>query len=124
MTHDRWYNNLRVLIVALLTLALLPLGAVAIYQTNQVAKKAERNAQLALLAITGDAAKAEELLIERAFGAARVFATVAEEYITDPSRCTEDFGRFVDKDPRYSFIGPDDLFLQRHRLRFFDLPGL
>ncbi len=105
MTHDRWYNNLRVLIVALLTLALLPLGAVAIYQTNQVAKKAERNAQLALLAITGDAAKAEELLIERAFGAARVFATVAEEYITDPSRCTEDFGRFVDKDPRYSFIG-------------------
>ncbi|WP_299728055.1 sensor histidine kinase [uncultured Tateyamaria sp.] len=105
MSQEYWYNSLRVLIVTLLTLALFPLGAVAVYQTDQVARKAERNAELALLSITADAAKAEELLIERAFGAARVFATVAEEYIADPPSCTEDFGRFVENDPRYSFIG-------------------
>ena len=105
MTQGGWYNSLVVLIVALTTLALLPLGAVAIYQTNRVASEAERNAQLALLAITGDAAKTEELMIERAFGAARVFASVAQEYIADPSQCVRDLGKFIDNDPRYSFIG-------------------
>ncbi|WP_338469214.1 sensor histidine kinase [Roseobacter fucihabitans] len=88
-----------------MTLALFPLGAVAIYQTNRVAAEAEQNARLALLAITGDAAKVEELLIERAFGAARVLAATAENYISAPSKCTRDFARFVENDPRYSFIG-------------------
>ena len=105
MTQGRWYNSLRVLTVMLLTLALFPLGAVAIYQTNRVASEAQNNAQLALLAITGRAAKAEELLIERAFGAARVFATIATEFTDNPERCEPGLGEFVENDPRYSFVG-------------------
>lgn len=105
MTQGRWYNSLRVLTVMLMTLALFPLGAVAIYQTNRVAAEAQNNAQLALLAITGRAAKAEELLIERAFGAARVFATIAGEFTDNPDRCEPGLGEFVKNDPRYSFVG-------------------
>lgn len=105
MRQGQWYNGLGVLTIVLMTLALIPLGTVAVYQTNRVASEAEKNAELAMLAITADAAKAEELLMERAFGAARVLATLAEEYVNDPSQCTRDFGRFVQNDPRYSLIG-------------------
>jgi two-component sensor histidine kinase len=105
MRQGLWYNSLGVLTIVLMTLALLPLGAVAVYQTNRVASEAEKSAELAMLTITADAAKAEELLIERAFGAARVLATLAKDYINDPSQCTRDFGRFVQNDPRYSLVG-------------------
>lgn len=105
MNASPWYNSLTIQIVLLLTLALLPLGAVAIYQTNRVAAEADTNAQLALLAVTGRAAKAEELIIERAFGAARLFATIASDFVDDPARCARDMGRFVAKNERYSFVG-------------------
>lgn len=100
-----WYNSLRIQILLLLTLALIPLGAVAIYQTNRVAMEAERNADLALLALTGRAAKTEELIIERAFGAARFFGTIVGDFIDDPARCATDLGKFVAQNERYSFLG-------------------
>ncbi|RLJ51651.1 hypothetical protein BCF46_1865 [Litoreibacter meonggei] len=100
-----WYNSLSVQIVVLLSLALFPLGAVAVYQTNRVAQEAGRNADLALVAVTGRAAKTEELIIERAFGTARFLATIAPDFIENPERCNRDLGKFVDTNQRYSFIG-------------------
>lgn len=105
MTPQKWYNSLRVQIVLLMTLALLPLGAVAIYQTTRVEDQASRNAELALLALTGRAARSEELVLERAFGAARLFAAVAEDLIDDPERCSTNLRNFLTKNPTYSFIG-------------------
>ncbi|WP_181364377.1 histidine kinase dimerization/phosphoacceptor domain -containing protein [Ascidiaceihabitans donghaensis] len=89
----------------LMTLALLPLGAVAIFQTNRVATEAENSAQLALLAVTGRAAKTEELLIERAFGVAQFFGSIAGDFVDDPDACTEHLGSFIENDDTYSFIG-------------------
>ncbi len=100
-----WYNSLRIQILLLLTLALIPLGAVAIYQTNRVALEAERNADLALLALTGRAAKREELIIESASGAARFLATIIGDFMGDPARCATDLGQFVAQNDRYSFVG-------------------
>jgi two-component sensor histidine kinase len=88
-----------------MTLALFPLGAVAIYQTNRVAIGVERNAELALLALTGRAAKAEELIIERALGAAQLLAATAGDYADDPEKCAADLGRFVESNRHYSFVG-------------------
>ena len=102
MTAGRWYNSLRFQIVVLLTLALLPLGAVAIYQTSRVEAEADRNAQRALLALTGRAAKSEELIIQSAFGVSRFIATVAQVYADDTAKCTEDLARFVDQNPLYA----------------------
>ncbi len=101
----RWINNLRIQILLLLTLALLPLGSVAIYQTNKVAQEARRNADLALLGLTERAAKAEQLAIERAFGAARFLAAIAGDFANSPERCGPDFARFTQADSSYSFIG-------------------
>ncbi len=89
----------------LLTLALLPLGAVAIYQTNRVTTEAERTASLALLGVTSRAARNEEMILERAFGAARFFATVVPDFIANPDRCARDLGQFVERNARYSFVG-------------------
>ncbi len=105
MNTSKWYNSLRIQIVLLMTLALFPLGAVAIYQTNRVATEAERNAELALLALTGRAAKTEELIIERALGAAQLLAAMAGDYIDNPEKCAADLMRFVESDEHYSFVG-------------------
>ena len=105
MNARGWFSSLRVQIFLLMALALFPLGAIAIYQTNRVAETAEKNAELALLAVTGRAAKREDLMIERAFGAARFFGVIAEGFADDRDRCTRDLGQFIRNNPSYSFIG-------------------
>lgn len=105
MTAQKWYNGLRVQIVCLLTLALLPLGTIAIYQTNRVATEAERKAELALLALTERAANAEALIIARAIGSARGLAATATKFLTDPALCKEELGTLVSLDNGFSFIG-------------------
>ncbi|MGJ8610850.1 MAG: sensor histidine kinase [Octadecabacter sp.] len=102
---QKWFNGLRVQIVLLLTLALFPLAAVAIYQTNRVGNEAARNGQLALLELTRSAAQEEELFIQRALGVARFFGTVAEDLIDDPQSCVDYLQRFIARNPSYSFIG-------------------
>ncbi|MFQ1702086.1 sensor histidine kinase [Loktanella agnita] len=100
-----FFSSLRTQIVLLLTLALLPLGSIAIYQTNRVATEANNNAELALLALTESAAKEEELIIERASGAASLVAAMAPTFLQDPDRCTRDLGAYISRYERYSFIG-------------------
>ncbi|MFG5381253.1 sensor histidine kinase [Yoonia sp. R2-816] len=100
-----WLNSLRVQIVLLMTLALFPLGSVAIFQTSRVAAEAERNADLALLALTEKAAKSEELIIQRALGAAGFFAMVADDFVGNPDRCKRVLSEFVENDETFSFIG-------------------
>jgi two-component sensor histidine kinase len=105
MIAGKWYNSLRVQIVVLLSLALFPLGAIAINQTNQVEAEVERNNGLTLLALTKRAAMNEELIIERAIGAAHFFSVIAEEYIENPERCQRDLKAFLNENDAYSFIG-------------------
>ncbi|MCX7559266.1 sensor histidine kinase [Sulfitobacter sp. F26204] len=101
----KWLNGLRVQIVLLLSLALFPLGAVAVYQTSRVENESARNAEMSLLALTRSAAKEEELFIQRALGVARFFGTVASDFIEDPDTCVRDLRRFVARNQNYSFIG-------------------
>ncbi|MBB5723987.1 hypothetical protein FHS72_003635 [Loktanella ponticola] len=105
MIKAKWYNSLRVQIVLLLTLALFPLAAVAIYQTNRVESESARNAELALLALTRSAAKEEELFIQRALGVARFFGTVVSDFMDDPVACSRDLERFIANNSNYSFMG-------------------
>jgi len=101
----RWFNSLRVQFVLMLTLALFPLAAVAIYQTSRVENEAGQNAKLALLELTRSASKEEELFIQRAIGVARFFGTVVEDFIEDPETCVEYLQRFKSRNTSYSFIG-------------------
>lgn len=105
MTTGPWYRRLSVQLIALLTIALLPLGLIALYQTNRVAVEADRTAGMALLGLTERAARAEQLLIERAVGAARFFGSIAPELLAAPDNCAPILSRFVAANPEYSFIG-------------------
>ena len=63
-------RSLTAKLVVLLTIALLPLGLISIYQTYNVASEAARLARQEMLASTMEAARAEIELINEAQGAA------------------------------------------------------
>jgi two-component sensor histidine kinase len=104
MTPGPWYKKLSVQLIALLTLALLPLGAVAVFQTNRVAAETDANAGLALLSLTEAAARREQILIERAVGTARLFRSIAPTFLEDPQNCASQLAPFIETNPQYSFI--------------------
>lgn len=105
MTLGPWYKQLSVQLIALLTLALLPLGTVAIFQTTRVAAETDANAGLALLGLTESAARNEQVLIERAVGSARLFRSIVPDLLDEPQDCTPHLAKFVNASPEYSFIG-------------------
>jgi len=105
MTQGAWYRRLSIQLIALLSLALLPLGLVALFQTNRVAAEADRTEGLALLGLTERAARGEQLLIERAVGAARLFGSVAPDLLDDPNACADILSQFVAANSEFSFIG-------------------
>ena len=47
----------------------------------------------------------EQLVIERAFGAVRFFATLAPEFLNDPYRCVPVLSDFIERNRAYGFIG-------------------
>ncbi len=105
MKHRAWYRRLSVQLIAFLSLAMLPLGLVALLQTNRVAAEADRTEGLALLGLTERAARGEQLLIERAVGAARLFGSVAPDLLDDPDACGDILSQFVAANTEFSFIG-------------------
>lgn len=109
MTKLRLHRRLSVQLVAMLTLALLPLGTIALFQTQRVAAEVEQAAGLAVLGLTERAARGEQLLIERAVGAARLFGKIAPDLIEHPEDCAPMLSPFVAANPEYSFIGVQPL---------------
>ncbi len=101
----RWYRRLGVQLGALLTLALLPLGAIAVYQTTRVAEQVDETAGLALLGLTERAARQEQVLIERAVGAARLFGSLAPELVQSEEGCAPILSQYIRSHPNFSFIG-------------------
>lgn len=104
-TNGGWWSGLRVRVLMLLSLALLPIGLIAVYQTSQVDAAAEENAQLALLALTRQAAFEERTAIERALGASQALSTTAITLMQDNDACIERFSTFLQKQDNYSFAG-------------------
>lgn len=100
-----WFKSLRMRLAAMMSLALLPVGLIAVMQTNSVSEKARENAELAMLGLTETAAVNERLLIQRAFGAAAVLASEVPEVIDDALGCSQMFSRFVASSELFSFAG-------------------
>ena len=89
----------------MMTLALLPVGLIAIYQTRAVTEKARRNAELALLALVDQSALNERLAIQRAFGAADAIAAGAVDLLRDEETCSAHMRAIVSQSARFSFAG-------------------
>ncbi|EPX79464.1 sensor histidine kinase [Litoreibacter arenae] len=97
-------SSLRFRVVAMLSLALLPIGLIAVIQTKQVADSSRRNAELLLLTRTERAASDIRYTIEQARGAAR-FLGASNIHQDTIEECEQSLRNFVNSDPRFSFVG-------------------
>ena len=88
-----------------MSVALLPIGLIAILQTESVASKAGRNGELALLALTQQAAVAERLALRQAVGAADALGPIVPALLDDPERCSAYLTDVVQVSGVFSFAG-------------------
>ncbi|SFR08655.1 sensor histidine kinase [Poseidonocella sedimentorum] len=101
----RPFDGLGFRIAALLSLALFPIGLIAVSLTQQFTKTADRRAETALLALTAQAAASEEALIRAGFGTANALASVIPSIRGDQANCNFIFEDYIAKNPEYSFAG-------------------
>jgi two-component system, sensor histidine kinase PdtaS len=103
-------GSLRTRLILLLTLALLPIGAVAVYQTMNVVGEAHRLAERDVLARTARAAGRLQAVLQRAFGAAEGLGAAAWQAGPGTEACTRAMRHFVEASQDYSyasFVGTD-----------------
>jgi len=90
-------------LVLLMTLALLPLGLISIWQTRVVVNEAEALSRAGLLARTIDEASAERRLVQNALGVAEGMASVA--LALDAEQCNRAMDRLIAENDTFIFAG-------------------
>lgn len=100
--------SLSLRIIVLLSVALLPLGAIAILQAGQLSRETTEKASNALVALTEQAAFRERQVIERTIGAADALGAVLPLIKDDAAACQRYLSQYVAQTNRYSFIGFQD----------------
>ena len=101
-----WFSahGLVLRVVAFLTIALMPIGLIAIYQTAEFQRETLRRSELSLLALTAQAGAPVEQTIERAFGVAEALGVVIDE-LDDPASCSSYLDRYIEGRRLYAMIG-------------------
>ncbi|WP_432817304.1 sensor histidine kinase [Sulfitobacter sp. JB4-11] len=88
-----------------LSLALLPIGLIAIVQTQQITQQTQTNAELSLLAVTEQATFAETEILQQAFGASETLGPVVKLMRNDPVACSRFLRAYKDASITYSLVG-------------------
>lgn len=101
----RYVDGLGVRLAALLSIALFPIGLIAVSLTHQFSNAADDRAKSNLLALTAQAAAGEEGFIRSGFGATNALAAVIPSMDTDSPACSQIFLDFVAQSPAFSFAG-------------------
>jgi two-component sensor histidine kinase len=105
-----WITSLRVQLIVFLTVALLPLGSIAVFQTARITQEAQRLADRDLLVRTRQAASAQEAVLQRAIGAAQALGRAASRLAGDRAACSGLLSDFVAARPEFgsmAFLTPD-----------------
>ncbi|KPQ05892.1 MAG: Signal transduction histidine kinase [Rhodobacteraceae bacterium HLUCCA12] len=101
----RLTERLAVRLVLLLTVALFPLGTVAVLTTAQTVSEARDSADRALLGMTSEAVAGKRALIESAFASANTLGPLALERHDDDEDCRELLTEFVQRSGIFNFAG-------------------
>lgn len=96
-------------LIAILSVAILPLGMIAIYQTSKVLKESRALSEIALLDRTRQAAGEERELIQSAFGAVEAISAAASVFQGRLEGCDRILEQLIAYDPRYIFAGFVDI---------------
>lgn len=92
-------------LLVMLTLALVPLGAIAVIQNNRAESEAQRSAETALLGLTFESVSGELALIQSAFGSADALGSMALDNLDTPEECDEALADFVTSAGLFLFAG-------------------
>ncbi|MDA8587036.1 sensor histidine kinase [Rhodobacteraceae bacterium] len=98
-------RSLSVQLLTMLTIALLPLGLIAVYQTLKVVNEVESIAERDILARTAQAAQDELGLIRRAQGVAYALGSAAASTSENPELCDATMRNFVNQEDEFVFAG-------------------
>ena len=96
-------RSLTLRVLVLLSLALMPLGAISVWQTQRIAAQSVARAEAALRSRTEHAVNPIQAALERAFGAAEALGPTIVALAEDPAACSVRIGRFVAEAGRYSY---------------------
>lgn len=108
-------------LAALMTVALLPLGMIAVYQTNAVVNEATRLSHASLQARTERAAARQRELLQRAGGATEGLAASILPVLDDPAGCSELMRTFTQGPNPFTFaafLTPDAGSIARRQERW------
>lgn len=100
----RFTRRLAVRLVAMLTLALLPLGLISIVQTRDLTASLVESAQQSRLAMTEQAALGERRVIYTALGAASALGAVLPDLRDDPEECSEYLANLVRESGQFAAV--------------------
>ena len=99
------FRGLAFRILVFLTLALLPFGLIAVFQTREIARQADFNAELSLIALTNQAIDQERAILQEGFGAAEALSAVAQIYGNNYAECSNFLAAYKRASGIYSFVG-------------------
>ena len=102
-------SRLALQLIAVLSVAVLPLGLISIYQTSKVLEESRALSEIALLDRTRRAASEERELIQSAFGAVEAISAAARVFQGQLEGCDKVLEQLIEVDPRYTFAGFVDL---------------
>ena len=98
-------RGLAVRVLLFLSLALLPIGLIAVVQTREISDQARANAELSLLAVTGRIAGAEERVLQEAFGAAEALGKIVSMNLRNDPRCSQFLREYQQSSGIYTMVG-------------------
>ncbi|MEP5731339.1 MAG: sensor histidine kinase [Sulfitobacter sp.] len=98
-------RGLAVRVLFFLSLTLLPIGLIAVSQTNQIAEQNQLNAELSLIAVTEQASSAERFLLNKAFGAAEALASIISLHRHRTEACSAFFRAYREANNHYRLVG-------------------
>ena len=98
-------RGLAIRVLFFLSLALMPIGLIAIVQTREIGKQNQTSAELSLLAVTEQASSAERRVLQEAFGAAEALSSLAKLYLDDPEGCRRLLSEYRNATRGYATVG-------------------
>ena len=120
------FGGLAFRVLLFLSLALLPIGLIAVMQTRQIADQSHRSAELSLMAVTEQAAATERTTIQEALGAGRALATIVKLVRDDPRRCSGFLKNYKSELSQYRLVGfieKDGIMKCSSTFQRYDLSG-
>ncbi|MBD12886.1 histidine kinase dimerization/phosphoacceptor domain -containing protein [uncultured Roseovarius sp.] len=100
-----WTPNLALQLGIGLSLAILPLGFVSVYQTYKVLEERQALSETALLEQTQQAVSESRDIIQSALSTAETLAITVSVFDTEEETCDAVMARVVEESPIYSFAG-------------------